>query len=150
MVSLLELAPQTETVSVGGKNVDVFGISLEGVVKLLNRFPALQKVAMGNKLTPKEIIEIAPEAVGAIIAMGCGVSGENGEIVANQLAVEIQMDFLTAIGRLTMPSGLRPFIAKLEALYLKSGVPSKVPATKSPSPSKSSLAPVIPLATSGV
>lgn len=121
---LLNVAPATETVA----GVTVKGVSARGVAYLMTRFPELRMYMTGREitLTVEKIIMLAPYAVAAIIAVGCGhvPTGEEGseaeqtaaEAKAAELPVELQIEFIAAILRVTMPGGVGPFVAKLEAL----------------------------------
>lgn len=147
MSSLLDLAAQQTTVSVGGKDIDVFGISAEGIAHLLQRFPALLKAMSGGGVTQADLIKTAPGAVAAIIASGCGQPGNaKAEAIAAKLGLEAQLDLVNAILKLTFPNGVGPFVAKMEALGLlvqapvpsstssaESSMSAEAPDTKTPS-----------------
>lgn len=140
MVGLLDIAPLARTVPVSGVDVAVYGVSAEGIASLLGRFPQLasmigmeaEKAQEG--VTAEAIIKVAPTAIAAIIAAGCGYPGNpEAEERAAQLSVDAQLDLISAIIELTMPKGVNPFIEKLEAAMGKLGdVSVKAPAIKSP------------------
>jgi hypothetical protein len=113
MVSLLDIAPSSKQIH----GVTVCGISAHGLAMLLPRFPELQQLMKGQGLSPEQIIKIAPTAVAAIIAAGCGLAGdEKAEAIASRMPVEQQFDFLEAIGSVTFTSGFGPFVKRLELL----------------------------------
>jgi len=117
MVSLIDIAPRTETIDVQGTPVAVHGISAKGVAHLLGRFPGLRKLMSGQEVETGQLMEMGGDAVAAIIAAGCGYPGdEKAEAVAGKLAIDAQADLLAAIVRLTLPAGLGPFVEKLTAL----------------------------------
>jgi hypothetical protein len=119
MSSLIELAALTTTVKVMGKDITVHGISAGGFAQLLHRFPALGKAMSGGGFKQEELIKAAPDAVAALIAAGCGDPGnKKAEDVAGKLPLEAQLDLITATLKLTFPSGVGPFVKKLEALGL--------------------------------
>lgn len=148
MVGLLDLAPLTESVKVSGdRDVTVLGVSALGVAYLLRHFPELRELIVGRDVavTPELLFEKVPHAIAAIIAAGTGNPGnELAEKAAAQLSINDQMDMLSAIIRLTMPEGLRPFVEKVKSLAqalgvrdAQSGGTGKVPAMNSRKPSKS-------------
>ena len=117
MVGLIDIAPRIETVDVQGASVAVHGITARGVAHLLGRFPELRMLMTGQSVETDRLMEMGGDAVAAIIAAGCGYPGDNkAEIVAASLSVDAQADLLVAILRLTLPSGLGPFVEKLTAL----------------------------------
>lgn len=129
----MDIAPQTE--QVGG--IDIYGIALEDIAILLKRFPDLQTLTEGKQLTIEQIKVIAPDAVAAIIAMGCGHSNDKtAEKKAARLPLELQRDMIIGIGKLTFPSGVRPFVQWVTGLGAVSVKPLKAPATNSQAPSK--------------
>lgn len=144
MTSLLDVAPMTESVSVAGNVVNVSGVSALGIAHLLAKFPELKVLITGGdvKVTADTILEAAPAAIAAIIAAGVGKPGDKDhEEAAARLPVGDQLELISVIVRLTMPDGIRPFVAKVRALMggvvaeevepAASVVPGKVPATKS-------------------
>lgn len=149
MAGLLNIALATETVA----GATIKGVSAKGVSYLLARFPEVRKLMSGQalSLTPEAIMMLAPEAIAAIIATGCGIvpdGSDDGakrqreaEMEASDIPAELQLDLIGAILRVTMPGGVGPFVAKLEKLgaFAAEGF-SKVADTKSPPP-LSSVAP---------
>jgi len=112
-LSLLDIHRQSKVVA----GVDVYGVSVDAIASMLPRFPELQLLMKGEMLTPDQIMKVAPSAVSAIIAAGCGFAGvEKAEDVARGLGVETQLDFLVAIGELTFTNGFGPFVKRLERL----------------------------------
>lgn len=117
MVGLIDLAPSVETVSVHDEAVAVHGISAKGLAYLLGRFPELRKLMTGQEVDAERLLAVGGDAVGGIIAAGCGQPGDDqAEAIAANLPIDTQADFLAAILRLTLPKGLGPFVAKLNAL----------------------------------
>jgi hypothetical protein len=141
MASLLDIAPLTETVSVRGQKVEVFGVSARGVALLLARFPDLRLMMTGRSVDTDRLMALGGEAVAAIIAAGCGSPGdEAAEAVAERLSIEDQAELLSSVLRLTLPNGIGPFVEKLTALgAVMNGEGARSPkaqASKSPSRSK--------------
>lgn len=120
MSSLLDIAPQTATVEVQGKQIEVFGVSARGIAYLASKYPEIKKVLAGKKfegLQPERIVTLVPDAIASIIAAGCGMPGnEEAEKVADKLSTGDQVKLLTEIIRLTMPDGVGPFVERLQAL----------------------------------
>lgn len=136
MAGLKDIAPQSKECH----GVTVFGISSEGIAYLIEKFPELAKLSTGASLKVSEIMNMAPNAIPAIIAAGCGnISDPDAEKVAAKFAMETQLDFLTDIGGLTFPSGLGPFVDRILALSKAvSGEVSKVRSMSLPAQLKGS------------
>lgn len=124
MVALTDIAPQSQECH----GVTVTGISSKGMAYLFGAFPELAKLSIGQGIKPAEIFKMAPKAIPAIIAAGCGsIANEAAEEIAGSLPIETQLDLLEMIGRLTFPSGLGPFVERILALSKHvSGEVSKV------------------------
>jgi hypothetical protein len=75
MAGLLDIVPASASVDVGGVSVAVSGVSVKGIASLLARFPEIQGAMTGEGITADKIIALAPDAVAAIIAAGCGAPG---------------------------------------------------------------------------
>ena len=142
-LTLLDIGPLTELVPVSdSQSLTVTGISAEGCLNLFARFPALQKYLVGGGISINDMLASAPELLAAIIAAGTGTPGDTeAERVALGLPIEIQMDILEAIGRLTFRSGFGPFVQRLIALtgvivVAKSDNSGKANSTTSPPVSK--------------
>lgn len=143
MAGLQDIAP----VTLPCHGVNVYGVSARGVADLITRFPALKAMLSGIQITPEQVMEIAPDAIAAIIAAGIGCPGNaEQEAIADRLPLEVQADLLETIFKVTMPGGLRPFMARFAALQAPEPAPAPVveastkePASKSPSPSRKSL-----------
>jgi hypothetical protein len=135
MVGLIDIAPATEQVA----GVTVYGVSLGGVARLLGRFPELRRIMSGVETAPDDLFAMMPDALAAIIAEGVGTPDADGEQLASRLSIDLQVEFLAAIMRLTMPKGVGPFVEKMVGLGLAlgGGAPSeKAQATTSPKPPK--------------
>jgi hypothetical protein len=138
-LSLLDIGPVTEQVSVGGKLLDVYGVSAKGIFTVLSRFPQVQSWFRSGKLDTSRLVAEAPDAIAAIIAAGCGEPGnEEAEQAASRLPIEAQLDILEAIGRLTFTSGFGPFVRRIVHLaeQAESVNYGRALATKSPPASK--------------
>lgn len=150
-LSLSDIGPLTENVPVGnGEFLAVRGVSASGVLALFLRFPELQSWMTGTKVSGPTLIGLAPDAIAAIIAAGTGTPGDDGdEKRAAELPVDLQLDIIEVIGRLTFRKGFGPFVervialAKIGSASVKAGTghsmtsppqskPSSVPATAKP------------------
>lgn len=116
MVGLLDLAPSTRKVH----GVRVSGISAQGLVSIISRFPELEALLGGMSaagIKARDLLSLAPAAIKAIIAAGIGYPGdEHQEAAAATLSIELQADFLEAIIAVTLPSGFGPFVERLTRL----------------------------------
>lgn len=122
MVGLLDIAVKTETVA----GVVVRGIGIKDIVVLLTRFPDLRTMLTGGKVETAKLVAIAPDACAAVIAAGCDELTKEAEAKAATFPLELQLDFLEAIQRTTMPSGFGPFVERLESIGVI-GPTAKVP-----------------------
>lgn len=143
MADLLDIAPSTsvEVVKIDGQRIVVHGLHADAIASIVARFPELGFVlggAMGGASLPK-LIERFGNAIGPIIAAGCGHLGEEKyEAHAGTMLIEHQLDLVNAIIRLTFPNGLLAFAQKLTTLMAGEGEAEKpitVRLRKSPSPS---------------
>lgn len=121
MATLLDLANAGRKVKVGDNEIEVFGVSVEAVVALLVRFPAIMKRLVGTteeaEIDGATMLALAPTAVAAFIAACCGQAGDKeAEKAAARLSIEAQLNIIEAGMKLTFPSGVGPFVAKLKGL----------------------------------
>lgn len=119
MVSLLDLGDLSETVMVSGKPVTVSGISAEGVLYLLQKFPELRALMTGHAsdVKPEALMTMAPKAIASIIAAGLGYPGnEEVETKAGRIGFGSQVELIAAVMRMTFPEGIGPFVERLQAL----------------------------------
>lgn len=117
MVGLLDIAPLTKSVTVNGKDIEVFGVSAKGVASLFASFPQFRDMFISGKIDTTTLAESAPDVVAAIISCGTGTPGnKKAEARAAMLPLEAQLDLLDAIVSLTMPNGAGPFAKRLTGL----------------------------------
>ena len=140
-LSLRDIADFGENIPIGdGRSLKVKGISAQGVVLLLVRFPELQKWLSGQSLKIADTFIRAPETIAAVIAAGTGAPGDtDAEDIAASLPVEVQTDVLEAVYRQTFRSGFGPFVKRVLVLYavaVQSGNFGGDPGMKSPPESK--------------
>ncbi|MFO1147807.1 MAG: hypothetical protein U1E62_05455 [Alsobacter sp.] len=132
MVGLLDLAPSKTKVH----GVAVTGISAEGLVSIVKRFPELERLLGGATAAgfgARDILALTPQAIKAVIAAGVGYPDDaKQEAKAGTLPLEIQADFLEAIIKATLPSGVGPFVERIMALAKASD--SITSPTTAPSP----------------
>lgn len=144
MPGLLDIAAAPSRVVVRGTEIDVFGVSAEGIAYLLANFPEIKAMFSGKdiSLDAKTLSTRFPKALAAIIAAGTGRVGDaKAEAVAASLAVDEQAELLSKILELTFPRGIGPFVEAIQRLAGTVGAVSdagtkELPST-SPSPSKS-------------
>ena len=151
-LSLRDISDFGEDVVIGEKDgkpqkLKVRGISAQGVLLLLMRFPELQKWLSGQSLKLADTFIQAPDTIAAVIAAGTGAPGDtDSEDIAALLPVEVQTDVLEAVYRQTFRNGFGPFVKRVLALYavvVQSGNFGGDPGMKSPQESK----PLSPTAT---
>lgn len=142
MADLLDIAPSTavDVVRIDGKRIVVHGLSGNDIASIAARFPSLvMLLAGGDNIVPRLIGQFG-NAIGPIIAAGCGHPGdERYEQHASKLSVEDQFKLITAIYGLTFPNGLAAFIEAMAGLMNGAAGEEqkvvKVRLRKSPSPS---------------
>ena len=147
-LGLYDISGFGEDVPIGGdppQKIRVKGISAKGILILLMRYPDMQRWLSGQSIAIPDVMMQTPDAIAAIIAAGTGNPGEgDAEDIASNLPIEIQTDIVEAIYRQTFRSGFGPFVNRVLTLYanaVASGLPGKVPDTKSPPESQPSLEP---------
>lgn len=143
MPGLLDIASAPARVEVRGTQVDVFGVSAEGVAYLLANFPEIKALFSGKEVSfdTQTLATKAPKALAAIIAAGTGqVGNPQAEAVAASLGVDEQAELLAKILELTFPRGIGPFAEAVSRLAAtvngSSDAGTKAAASTSPSPSK--------------
>jgi hypothetical protein len=113
MPSLVDITPLTLEIA----GIPVKGISGRGIGMLLARFPVLRQVMLERAAKPDDLIEIAPDAVAAIIAAGIGRPGDaDEEARADELPIGLQIAFLTAIWKVSFPNGLGDVVTAMTAI----------------------------------
>ena len=116
-LSLTDIGAPHTKVSVGDKQVDVYGLSAENLIVLLQRFPEAGKWLAPGKVNMTEMIAAAPKLLSAIIATATGSpEDKESEAVASKLSIEIQLDILDAVVKLTFKDGFGPFVKRIADL----------------------------------
>lgn len=116
MASLLDLGPLTEEVEVRGITLTVRGLTAANLFKLLSEFPDMPKM-LGQMGNASEMIGLAPDLIGKVIAMVTGLAGNKDvEDKAKELGVADQVAILSAVQRLSFPQGFGPFVKQLGQL----------------------------------
>lgn len=147
MTSLSEAGALIRNVEISkGKYLSVSGISLDGVVLLLDRFPEFKELITpkrGAEEKPTEfsletLIKMGPRIIGAVIAAGTNEPGsEKAENAAKALPVGVQTRLVREIMDATFPGGLGPFVEDLRLMGLLGPASTEEEQPASPS-SKSS------------
>jgi len=121
MADLLDIAPSTsaEVIKInGGMRLIVHGLNGNAIASIVSRFPKLASLlGGGGDKIGWHLIEHCGEAIGPVIAAGCGyLKDEEREKRAANLLVEDQLKLITAIIGLTFPNGFGSFIDQLTGL----------------------------------
>lgn len=124
MVGLLDIAPTFEEVDVGaGQKIPVYGVSVDGIAYLLQKFPEVVTILTGGAgdvsalLDYDNLMKKVPGAIVAIIACGCGYPGnEDAEQRIRVMPALVQAELFEKVISLTMPTGVGPFVERLEKL----------------------------------
>lgn len=119
MPGLLDIADLPRTVTIQGVDLQVRGLDALDLANLIGRFDEVRALLSGKDLeiTPERLLEMVPEAIGAILAMGTGDGGNPAaEERAHKLNAGDQLELLAAIIELTMPQGVGPFMVTVNRL----------------------------------
>jgi hypothetical protein len=141
MADLLDIAPSTscEAVKLDGQRLVVRGLHGDAVASIVSRFPELGILLGGGSDVGPKLIARFGQAIGPIIAAGCGHLGdEKYEQHAGTLLLDHQLKLVTAIIGLTFPNGFTAIVDTMTALAGKPEKPVKMRLRKSPSASPSS------------
>lgn len=143
-LSLLDIGAPFENVPVGDKKLAVYGLSMENLIDLIQRFPEAGQWLGPDSVDMKAMLAAAPKLLQAVIASATGTPGdEDAENIAARLAIEVQLNIVQAVIRLTFKDGFGPFverIAELSAIAASVNF-GRVMATNSRPPSSSSSQP---------
>jgi hypothetical protein len=116
-MSLLEISNVERFVDIRGKKIAVTGVSALGIAQMMARFPEFGKMLSGATVDSMELAKMAPRALNAFIAAGCGnPANEEAEKIAGNLGVGEQLELIDEILRLTFPRGVGPFVEKLKGM----------------------------------
>jgi hypothetical protein len=125
-MNILEAAPSSRSVKTKKwGDLDVNGISLEGVVSLLRDHPELIDLFKGSKteFTFKDILDKGLDLVSAVCAAGLGCPGNKEAIErCKQLSPQDLMDVGQAIMEESFPAGVANFIQRLTGLLNMEGL----------------------------
>ncbi len=121
MNDFLSINPAPDTISINGKKVRVYGVSMTGFGMLMPRFPNLMADLMervkADGFSLLVIIEVAGSAIGPILAAGVGQPGdERAEKELGQLDISTQIKLLDKIVEKTLPDGINPFVERWASL----------------------------------
>ena len=121
MADLLDIAPATavEVVKINGNRdrITVRGLHGNAIASIVARFPNLGLLLGGGDNIGMRLIEQFGDAIGPIIAAGCGHLGDEArEKRASELLIEDQLKLLKAILGLTFPNGFGSFVEELTSL----------------------------------
>lgn len=117
-VKLTDLAPVARTVKIRGQEFSVRGLQALEIVEIAVRYPDLAELVDQEEITAGSILSIARAAVPALIAAALGFSGDTEqEAAAATLTAGEEIEIIEAAVKLTMPTGIGPFVEKLVTLF---------------------------------
>jgi hypothetical protein len=135
VASALDISPLRGTVTLRDKDYEVPGVTAEGILYLLQRFPVLRAMLVNRELadmTADGLIAMAPEVVNCIIAVGLGhIASPESETSAGNLSLDEKMYVIEKIMEVTLPRGIGPFKEMLDRLGSRAVGPGWEQATKS-------------------
>lgn len=116
MAGLVDIAPVTGSVSIRGTDVDLAGVTAEGLAVLLGRFPELRALFAERdlKLEVADVLKLGSNIVAAILAAGTGAPGDaKAEAAARKLPLGDQAKLLHAIWTVSFAEGAGPLVELL-------------------------------------
>jgi hypothetical protein len=124
MATLFDIAPATESVTISGHAIPVYGVSASTILMILGRFPEIVDAYRdGETDILKMLLRHGGNALAALIAAACGYPGEaKAEHQAAMLPADAQLEIAAAAIRLTMPEGATPFLRRLEGIFATFGL----------------------------
>lgn len=128
MVSLIDIGPAKGTVVVRGQDVEVNGLTAEGIAKILLTFPEIRVLLTQEMPDTKSLVmslfQRFPEAVALILAAATGaeLNGDRAVLdkhlaVVGGLVVGEQFDIFMKMMELTFPRGVTNFLEGAQGLF---------------------------------
>jgi hypothetical protein len=129
LATLFDIAPATESVTVSGHAIPVYGVSASSILMILGRFPELvDAYREGETDILKMLLRHGGSALSALIAAACGYPGDaKAEQHAAMLPADAQIEIAASAVRLTMPEGASPFLARVGDLLATFGLTASDP-----------------------
>jgi hypothetical protein len=133
LASLFDIAPATESVTISGHAIPVYGISASSILQILGRFPELvDAYREGETDILKMLLRHGGSALAALIAAACGEPGNpQAEKHAAMLPADAQLQIAASAVRLTMPEGATPFLQRVGDLLSTFGLSASEPQSNS-------------------
>lgn len=112
MVSILDVVPVAEKVSIRGHEIEVRGLGFEALARLIGNFPAVAGF-FTDGVNPAAFLTASPDLAALIICAGIGQDGEKEREAVKQLPAGDSVKLLNAVLKGTMPDGPGPFLELL-------------------------------------
>lgn len=129
MADLLEIEPTSQQVAVhglGGKLLDVKGLSLSGLAFLVKSHPELVKLFKGGGLDLSDldaVIDLGTDFCADFLAAGLGYAGdEKARAMCKELPAEDVYNIGEAILSMSFPTGPTAFFLKVQTSMNKMGL----------------------------
>lgn len=129
MADLMEIEPTAQKITVhglGGKEVDVKGLSLSGLAFLVKSHPELVKLFKGGGLDLSDldaVIDLGTDFCADFLSAGLGYAGdEKAKAMCKQLPAEDVYNIGEAILSMSFPSGPTAFFQKIQTQMNKMGL----------------------------
>lgn len=115
MPGLPDIAPRTEAVEIAGAAFTLRGLTANFIASMLDRFPDLRRaMSSAGEVDVAALMASCGAAIPDVIAAGLGRAGDAEAIEwAGALDLDVQVEFLPVILRLTAPAGIGPLVDKL-------------------------------------
>lgn len=115
MVSIIDLVPVAEKVSIRGHAVPVNGLALEHFARLISGFPAIASF-FTDGVGAASFLAASPDLAAMIIGAGIGQEDDASLDAIKKLPAGDALKILNVVLKRTMPDGPGPFLAMLETV----------------------------------
>src|SRR4051812_22651848 len=97
---LLDLGPLAEQVTVRGKPLDVYGISVDGLCYLIKNFPDFKLIMeqKASELTAEKLFETGPKIAAMIISIGLTDASAYDDLKAWEKHIVLQAKKIKGLG----------------------------------------------------
>jgi hypothetical protein len=123
LATLFDISPASESVTISGHAIPVYGLSASNILMILGRFPDVDAYRDGETDVMKIFLKLGGAALEALIATALGYpNNQEAEQAASRLPAHSQIEIAAATVRLTMPEGATPFLARIGDLFATFGL----------------------------
>ncbi len=125
MVDILDIAPVMTKVKYRGEELSVPGLSIEGIVHLLVRYPEVSSIFQGKKMDTEmsDILKLGINFVADFLAAGLGHTDDEKVIkICRAMKPEEVFDIGEAIIKDSFPGGAANFMVRVQTAMSSIGI----------------------------